>query len=108
MPSAQRVARICLYSKPRSFVFDLFDPVALPAQIYLRVTPGARQPRIKREEREGSPPLYRIYVTEVAEDGKANAAVLSALSKALGVPYTSLTITHGLTTRDKVVAIKQG
>ncbi len=89
-------------------MFDLFNPVALPSQIYLRVTPRAKQPRIKREERLGAPPLYRVYVTEVAEDGKANAAVLSALSKALNVPYTSLTITHGLTSRDKVVAIRQG
>ena len=39
------------------------------------------------------------------EGGKANAAVLKLLSKALGVPKSRLRIVQGETGRDKVVEI---
>jgi uncharacterized protein YggU (UPF0235/DUF167 family) len=44
-------------------------------------------------------------VTTVPEGGKANAAVLKLLAKALGVPKSRLAIVQGETGRDKVIEI---
>jgi len=49
--------------------------------------------------------VLRVYVTVVPEDGKANAAVLKLLAKALGVPKSRLEIVRGHTARDKVVRV---
>ena len=49
--------------------------------------------------------VLRVYVTTVPEGGKANAAVLKLLAKALGVPKSRLRIVQGETGRDKVVEI---
>lgn len=67
------------------------------AEIALRVTPKASRNAIVAGE-EG----LRAYVTVVPEDGKANAAVLKLLAKALGVAKTRLTLVRGQTARDKV------
>jgi uncharacterized protein YggU (UPF0235/DUF167 family) len=68
--------------------------------ITLRVTPKAARNRIVAEEG-----VLRVYVTTVPEDGKANAAVLKLLAKALGVPKSRLTLLRGHTSRDKVFQV---
>lgn len=65
--------------------------------IALRVTPKAARNRIVAEEG-----ALRVYVTTVPEDGKANAAVVKLIAKALGVPKSRLTLLRGHTSRDKV------
>ena len=48
----------------------------------------------------------RAYVTTVPENGKANAAVLKLLSKALGVPKSRLELVRGATARDKLFRVR--
>ncbi|OOY16665.1 DUF167 domain-containing protein [Thioclava sp. DLFJ4-1] len=72
--------------------------LAIPgSEIALRVTPKASRNEI-RESEEG----LRAYVTVVPENGKANAAVVKLLAKALGVAKSRLTLIRGQTAREKV------
>ncbi|MAQ38546.1 MULTISPECIES: DUF167 domain-containing protein [Thioclava] len=72
--------------------------LAIPgSEIALRVTPKAS----RNEIRVGDEGL-RAYVTVVPENGKANAAVVKLLAKALGVAKSRLTLIRGQTARDKV------
>jgi len=72
--------------------------LAVPGtEIALRVTPKASRNAIVVAQ-EG----LRAYVTVAPEDGKANAAVVKLLAKALGVAKTRLTLVRGQTSRDKV------
>ncbi|OWY14839.1 hypothetical protein B6V72_05100 [Thioclava sp. F34-6] len=72
--------------------------LAIPGnEIALRVTPKAS----RNEIRVGEDGL-RAYVTVVPENGKANAAVVKLLAKALGVAKSRLTLIRGETARDKV------
>lgn len=73
--------------------------------LQVRVTPKASSNRIKIEEQADGTKLYRVYVTVVPEDGKANQAVIKLLAKELGLPKSSLTIVRGLSTRDKLVRV---
>lgn len=82
----------------------LFDPDNLPDVLQVRVTPKAKAARIVKETAEDGGTLYKVYVTVVPEDGKANMAVIALLAKAMGVPKSSLAITRGLTSRDKTVS----
>ncbi|SFH16213.1 hypothetical protein SAMN04488020_107167 [Palleronia marisminoris] len=66
----------------------------------LRVTPNARTADIRAEG-----DTIRIRVTVPPEKGKANAAVLKALSKALDVPKSRLEIASGATGRNKTLRI---
>jgi len=47
----------------------------------------------------------RVYVNEPPEDGKANAAMVKVLAKALGVPKSAVEIVRGTTSRSKVVSV---
>ncbi|MBU2963734.1 DUF167 domain-containing protein [Citreicella sp. C3M06] len=71
------------------------------ALIELRVTPKASRNEIRDEDG-----ALRVYVTTVPEDGKANAAVIKLLAKALGVPKSRLTLLRGATSRDKLFRVE--
>ncbi len=86
-------------------MFDLFEYQNPPTTLRVKVTPKAKSERIKKEISEDGSVLYKIYVTAAPEDGKANEAVIKLLSKALGVSKSSLTITHGHTSREKTIKI---
>lgn len=73
----------------------------------VRVTPKASTNRIKAERMPDGSLRIRVYVTTVAEDGKANAMVLKLLAKALGVAKSALSITHGLMSQDKIIKINE-
>lgn len=88
-------------------MFDLFDYQSPPLVLQARVTPKAKVERIKKEARSDGSLLYKIYVNAPPEDGKANEAVIKLLSKALGVAKSSLTITHGHTSREKTIKINR-
>lgn len=88
-------------------VFDLFDPVAVPARLQVRVTPRARRAQIKRETQQDGTILFRVYVTAPAEDGEANAAVIAALADSFGIAKSSLAIAQGLTSRYKIITVNQ-
>ena len=70
-------------------------------EIALRVTPKASRNMLKLEE--GG--VLRAYVTTVPEGGKANAAVVKLLSKALGVPKSRLALLRGHSARDKLFRV---
>jgi uncharacterized protein YggU (UPF0235/DUF167 family) len=82
---------------------DLFDPNNLPTHLQVRVTPKAKRNLVKPEHNESGEILYRVYVTTVPEDGKANAAVLKLLAKSMGISVSSLRIVRGETSRDKLI-----
>ena len=73
----------------------------------VRVTPKASSNRIMVETGDGGEVLYKVYVTVVPEDGKANAAVIKLLAKHFDVAKSALEITQGLNARDKVVQLKE-
>jgi uncharacterized protein YggU (UPF0235/DUF167 family) len=90
-------------ARPRA---DLPDPQAIRAlvdpegRLALRVTPGARSEGITIE---GGQVLVKVRAKP--EDGKANAAVLDLLARALGLAPSRLTLLRGATGRDKLVGI---
>jgi len=89
-------------------MFDLFNALEdFGSTLQVRVTPKAAANRIKVEHHPDGTKLIRVYVTCVPEDGKANKAVLQLLAKELGLPKSALTITHGLTSKDKTIVIKK-
>ena len=49
--------------------------------------------------------MLRIRVKAVPDKGKANAAVIALLAKAMGVPKAAVTLVSGDTARLKTVAI---
>ncbi len=49
--------------------------------------------------------MLRVRVKAVPEKGKATAAVIALLAKALGVPKSAITLTSGDTARLKTLAI---
>jgi uncharacterized protein YggU (UPF0235/DUF167 family) len=71
--------------------------LAVPgAEFAVRVTPKASRNALRVEAG-----VIRVYVTVVPEDGKANAAVVALLAKALGVAKSRLTLLRGAAARDK-------
>lgn len=77
--------------------------------LHLRVTPNAAANRIEgTEQRDDGTAVLRIRVTAVPDKSKANAAVIALLSKALGVPRSSISIISGETARLKTLRIEGG
>jgi len=74
-------------------------------ELTIKVTPNAGDNSISMPGENGPADILLIRVTATPEDGKANAAVLKLLSKALGLPRTSLEIVRGGNARTKVIAI---
>ncbi len=72
------------------------------AEIAVRVTPKASRNKVVQQDG-----ALRVYVTVVPEAGKANAAVIKLLAKALGVPKSQLVLIRGQSARDKVFRIAQ-
>jgi uncharacterized protein (TIGR00251 family) len=72
----------------------------------LRVQPNAGRDRNLGlvTDAAGSVAL-KVKVAAPAEDGRANAAVLALLAKALGLPKSALSLVRGERDRSKVVAL---
>ena len=64
--------------------------------------PGSRKPGL-RGIQAGS---LRVGVTQVAEKGRANEAILEVLAKALGIRSSRLELVAGQTSREKQVLIR--
>lgn len=72
--------------------------LAVPGTTFdVRVTPKASASRITLDEAGA----IRVFVTTVPESGKATAAVVKLLAKAMGLPKSRLTLIRGETSRDK-------
>ena len=74
--------------------------------LFIRVTPNAGRNGIDgMEVRDDGTAVLRLRVSAVPDKGRANAAVLALLAKALGVSKSSLSVVSGETSRMKVVAV---
>ena len=87
--------------------FMLF-PELLPIKIYedkillnVKITPKAAKNRIGKTFNES----LKIYVTAAAEAGQANKSVIELLAKELKISKSSITITQGLTSPNKVISL---
>lgn len=76
------------------------------ALVSLRVTPNAGRDAIEgNETRADGTVVLKIRVSAVPDRGRANAAVIALLAKALGRPKSALALTRGETARDKVILV---
>lgn len=75
---------------------DLHHLAAPGTRFDVRVTPKAAANRIVTDAG-----AIRVYVTTVPEGGKATAAVIALLAKAIGIPKSRLELVRGETSRDK-------
>jgi uncharacterized protein (TIGR00251 family) len=79
-------------------------PVAGGIRLRLRVAPKAARSRIMGVHGGA----LKVAVTEAPERGRANAAVIELLARALGVPKKNIAIVSGETAQDKVIEIAGG
>lgn len=72
----------------------------------VRAQPGASQNRIVGvvADADGTERL-KVQVTAPPEDGKANAAIVKLLAKAMRVPKSACTVTGGQTSRNKTITV---
>jgi uncharacterized protein (TIGR00251 family) len=71
----------------------------------LRVTPKARRNAIEGLRDGADGPLLAVAVNAPPEDGKANAAVIDLIAKALGLPKSAVTLAQGGKSRQKTLQI---
>ncbi|MET0337968.1 MAG: DUF167 family protein [Caulobacter sp.] len=79
----------------------------MAARIAIRLTPRGGRDRIDGWDRDGEGrPYLKARVSAPPEDGKANAALVVLLAKALGVPKSAVKIASGQTARLKQIEIE--
>ena len=71
------------------------------ADLQVRVVPRAKRNAIELDGDGG----IKVRVTAVPERGKANAAVIALIAKALSVPKRNVEVVRGHTSRDKTISI---
>lgn len=75
-------------------------------RLHLRVTPNAAASRLEGVEiRDDGSAVLRLRIAAVPDKGRANAAAVALLAKALEVPRSSVVIVSGETSRLKTVEI---
>ena len=73
----------------------------------MKVTPKAAQNRIGETVADADGAMVlKFSVTAAPDRGKANAAVIRQLSKAWGVPKTSIKVNAGVTSRCKTLQVE--
>lgn len=74
--------------------------------LFVRVTPNAGRDAIEGVElRDDGSAVLRVRVKAVPDKGKANAAVVALIAKALGVPKSAVSVVSGETARLKTLAV---
>ena len=71
-------------------------------KISVKVIPGAKKVEVAKES---EPNCFKVKVNQVAEDGRANKAVIEALAEYFKVKKNAVEIVGGLTSRNKIVEI---
>ncbi len=71
-------------------------------KLFIKVKPGARERKIKKVDGTH----LEIWVKEPPREGRANMAVLEAVSEYFGVPKSAMRILSGSTSRLKVLEIE--
>ena len=72
-------------------------------KIFVKTHPKSKKIEVLRKDATH----YEVWVREAPEKGKANQAVIEALSDHLGVPRSRLSVSSGHASRNKVVEIEQ-
>lgn len=86
---------------------DIFYPVESGIEIYIKVTPGASRNKIgKAFINDKGINVLKVYVTQVAEKGLANEAVIELLCDHFHLHKKQLVLQSGKTSRDKLFLIK--
>lgn len=80
-----------------------FNELSDGRKFTVRVTPNASQNAVASDV-DGAADL-RVCVTVAPENGKANAAVLKLLAKALCIPKSRLQLLRGATSRNKIFQV---
>jgi uncharacterized protein (TIGR00251 family) len=77
--------------------------------IHVRATPGARTEGLDgiADGADGAQ-FLKVKVRAKPEDGKANAALIAVLAKAMNLPRSALTLESGMTSRIKTIRISGG
>lgn len=75
-------------------------------EVRVRAQPKAKRPGITGVVAGTDGPRLRVAVSAAPTDGKANAAVIAALSAALGVPPSAITLTAGAAAREKTLVAR--
>jgi uncharacterized protein YggU (UPF0235/DUF167 family) len=86
---------------PREHILSLVNG----GELTVKVTPNAGENSIGMPGENRSGGILLVRVTATPENGKANAAVLKLLSRALRLPKTSLAIVRGGNARTKIITI---
>ena len=74
--------------------------------LFLRVTPNAGRDTIDGgQTRDDGSVVLRVRVAAAPDKGRANAAVIALIAKALGVPKSSIALVSGGTGRLKVLSV---
>ncbi|GLQ12173.1 UPF0235 protein [Devosia yakushimensis] len=74
--------------------------------LFVRVTPNAGRDAIEGVElRDDGSAVLRLRVKAMPDKGKANAAVVALVAKALGVPKSAVSVVSGETARLKTLAV---
>ncbi|SMG09802.1 hypothetical protein SAMN02746000_00435 [Paracoccus sp. J56] len=94
MPDGIAFFLVCGFNGTMTDLSHLAQP---GTQIAVRVTPRASRNAVILDGE-----TIRVTVTTVPEDGRANAAVVKLLAKALGVAKSRLVLVRGATGRDKI------
>lgn len=70
-------------------------------KISIKVKPNSRQPSVERLQ-DGT---YVVRVKAPAKEGRANEAVVEAVSEYFGLPKRRVSISHGHSGKNKIVEI---
>lgn len=76
-----------------------------PKLLSIRVTPRASRNEVQLDTDLLGNTFYRVYITQIAEQGKANEAALKLLAKYLKVAPSRLKIQRGAKDRDKLIQV---
>jgi uncharacterized protein (TIGR00251 family) len=83
-----------------------FVAVTDGVRVTLRVTPGASRTGFAGlAETAGGGRALKVSVTAIAEDGRANDAVIKLLAKTWRLPKSSLSLIAGVTDRNKILHV---
>jgi uncharacterized protein (TIGR00251 family) len=74
--------------------------------LFVRVTPNAGRDVIEGMElRDDGSAVLRVRVKAVPDKGKANAAVVGLIARAMGMPKSAVSVASGETARLKTLAL---
>lgn len=80
-------------------------------KILVKAKPFSKEERVEKIPQEGfdflddKMDMYKVWIKEVPEDGKANEAIIKALSKYFNISKSNIELIRGATSGEKVFDI---